>query len=215
MCYSADLSLLSLSFGIFASLMLINFGSKQSQSTNKAIGYFFLFITLIQLVEYFLWIDIDCVNGFNKVGALLGPILNHLQPIVLLLIASTFLEPANLISSSIIIPANIIYFIYCGYHYVKYVSDESNLCIRTNDCNHLDWTWKKDFNYLFYFAISFINIANFYTNINLMVSFGISYILLIISIFRFNKNIGEFWCLMATGVPLINLFMENILNINN
>lgn len=215
MCYSEDLSLISLSFGIFASLMLINFGSKESSNTNKAIGYFFLFVTLMQLVEYFLWIDMDCVNGFNKAGALLGPILNHLQPVVLLVIATTFLEPSNLISPSIVIPANILYLIYCGYQYVLYISDETNLCVKTNECEHLDWTWKKDFNYLFYFTISFINIANFYTNTNLMVSFGISYILLIVSIFGFNKNVGEFWCLMVTGVPLINLFMENILNINN
>lgn len=195
--------------------MLINFGNSLSADTNKAIGYFFLFVTLMQLVEYFLWIDINCSNGFNKVGSLIGPILNHLQPVVLLVIAIIFLEPANLISQNIVIPVNIIYLIYCGYKYIKYVSNESNLCVRTNECDHLNWTWKNDFNYLFYFAISFINVANFYTNVNLMVSFGISYLLLIVSIFGFNKNIGEFWCLMVTGVPLINLYMQNVLNINN
>jgi hypothetical protein len=215
MCYSKDLSLASLSFGIFASLILIYFGNKQSSSTNKTIGYFFLFVTLMQLVEYFLWIDMDCTNGFNKFGSLIGPILNHLQPIVLLIIATIFLEPSNLISPNIIIPSNILYLIYICYQYIKYISNSSNLCIKKNDCAHLDWTWKKDFNYIFYFAISFINIANFYTNTNLMVSFGLSYLLLLISIFNFNKNVGEFWCLMVTGIPFINLFMEKILNINN
>lgn len=215
MCYSADLLLASFSFGIFACLMLINFGNKQSEATNKTIGYFFLFITLMQLVEYFLWIDIDCTSGLNKFASLLGPILNHLQPIVLLVIATIFLQPENLISPNIVIPANVLYLIYCGYQYVKYISDESNLCVKTNDYKHLNWTWKKNFNYLFYYIISFINIANFYTNINLMVSFGISYLLLIISIFEFNNNVGEFWCLMVTGVPLINLFIENVLKINN
>lgn len=215
MCYSKDLSLSSLSFGIIASLMLLNFGNPQSANTNKAIGYFFLFVTLMQLVEYFLWIDIDCSNGFNKLGSLLGPILNHLQPVVLLIVATIFLNPSNLISQSIVIPANVLYLIYSGYQYVKYLSTQTNLCVKTNECDHLDWTWKKDFNYIFYFAISFINVANFYTNVNLMVSFGISYLLLIVSIFGFNKNVGEFWCLMVTGVPFINLFMENVLGINN
>jgi len=215
MCWSKDLSLASLSFGIFSSLMLINFGNKLSSSTNLAIGYFFLFVTLMQLVEYFLWIDINCVNGFNKMGALLGPILNHLQPIVLLIFATIYLSSSNIISQNIIIPANIIYLFYVIYEYYKYVNNPENLCVRTNKCDHLDWSWKKDFNYIFYFAISFINIANFYTNKNLMVSFGLSYILLIISIFNFNQNIGEFWCLFVTGIPLVNLFMENILNINN
>ena len=179
MCYSKNLTLASLSFGIFASFTLIYFGNKQSSSTNKAIGYFFLFVTLMQLVEYFLWIDIDCVSGFNKVGSLAGPILNHLQPIVLLVLATWILQPANLISQSIVIPANMIYLFYVCWQYYKFVSNPSNLCTQTNKCDHLDWTWKKDFNYIYYFAISFINIANFYTNTNLMISFGISYLFLI------------------------------------
>lgn len=215
MCYSKDLSIASLSFGIIASLSLIYFGNVQSSLTNKAIGYFFLFVSLMQLVEYFLWIDIECTNGFNKLGSLLGPIFNHLQPIVLLVLANIYLQPENIISSEIVLPANILYLLYSGYQYYKYISNTSNLCVKTNECDHLDWTWKKDFNYTFYFAISFINIANFYTNTNLMVSFGISYLLLILSIFNFNKNIGEFWCLIVTGVPFINLFLEKILNINN
>ncbi len=98
---------------------------------------------------------------------------------------------------------------------MKYISDDSNLCVKTNKCDHLDWSWKKDFNYTFYFIISFLNVANFYTNTNLIVSFGLSYILLIVSIFNYQSNVGEFWCLMVTGIPLINLLMEKILNINN
>lgn len=215
MCYSKDLSLASLSFGIIASLSLIFFGNKKSSSTNKAIGYFFLFVTLMQLIEYFLWIDIDCNNGFNKVGSLLGPILNHLQPVVLLVLANIYLKPANLIPPIIVILTNILYLFYIGYKYYNYVSNPLNLCVKTNADGHLDWTWKNDFNYYIYHAINFINIANFYTNTNIIISVGISYILFLISFFNFDKNIGEFWCLMITGIPFINLFLENILNINN
>ena len=101
------------------------------------------------------------------------------------------------------------------YQYVKYVTDKSNLCVRTNNCNHLDWTWKKDFKYLFFHSILFINIANFYNNTNLIVSIGVSYVLFFISLLGFKQNAGEFWCLMVTGIPLLNLFMEKVLNINN
>jgi hypothetical protein len=215
MCYSKDLSLSSLTFGIFASLTLIFFGNKESNSTNKTLGYFFLIVSLMQLVEYFLWIDIDCVNGFNKIGALLGPILNHLQPVILLILCIIFLKPTYLIPNNIILFSNIIYLIYIVYKYIIYIQDSNNLCVKTNACEHLDWTWKKDFNYNLYFIINFINIANFCNNTNLIVTVGFSYLILIISIFNFNKNVGEFWCLMVTGLPLVNLFMENILNINN
>ena len=215
MCYSKDLSFKSLTFGIIASLTLIFLGNTQSSSTNKAIGYFYLFVSLMQLVEYFIWSDINCVSGLKKFASLTGPILNHLQPIILLIFATIFIDSANIIPLNIIIPANIIYFLYTGYKYYQYIQNPSNLCIRTNSCGHINWSWKKDYNYLFYFAISFINIANFYTNTNLLVSFILSYLLLIISVFNFNENIGEFWCLMVTGIPFVNLFIEKVLNINN
>jgi hypothetical protein len=216
MCYSKDLSLTSLTFGIIASSALIFLGNKESSQTNKAIGYFYLFVTLMQLVEYFIWTDISCKIGLNKLASLAGPILNHLQPVVLLIFATVFIDSAGIIPiDTVIIPANVLYLLYTAYKYYKYVQNPANLCVQTNTCGHIDWTWKKDYNYLFYFAISFLNIVNFYTNTNLLVAFGLSYILLIISILKFNENIGEFWCLMVTGVPLVNLFMQRVLNINN
>jgi hypothetical protein len=215
MCYSKELSLTSLIFGILTSMTLIFFGNKESYATNNTIGLFYFFVSLMQLVEYFLWIDIDCKNGYNKLGAIIGPILNHLQPVIMLAIASKYLIPKTLISNTILIPLNIAYLIYVYYKYTKYISNKDNLCVKTNKCNHLDWTWKKDFNYIFYFIISFINVANFYNNTNLMVSFVLSYLLLIVSIFKFQKNIGEFWCLMVTGIPFVNIIMQKLLNINN
>ncbi|ARF09514.1 hypothetical protein Indivirus_1_137 [Indivirus ILV1] len=215
MCYSKNLSLASLSFGIFNSIILMYFGNKQSAETNRVIGYLFIFVALMQLVEYFLWIDINCDKGYNKIGSLVGPILNHLQPVIMLALATLFLKSADIIPMNVIIIVNTLYLFYVFQQYYIYVNNPSNLCVKTNDCNHLDWTWKKDFNYSLYFMITLINIANFYTNTNLMVSMGLSYLLLIISILNFNKNIGEFWCLMVTGIPLVNLLMQNVLNINN
>jgi hypothetical protein len=215
MCYSKDLSLTSFIFGISVSLSLIYLGNEKSSKTNKTIGYYFFFISFIQLVEYFIWSDIECKSGLNNFASLIGPILNLAQPVVLLILATIFLDSTNIIPTNIIVPINIIYVIYIGYQYCIYLNDPSNHCIKTNECNHLDWTWKNDFDYTYYFAILFINIANFYTNVNFMISVAFSYLLLLISFLQFHKNIGEFWCLLATSVPLVNLFVQKILNINN
>jgi hypothetical protein len=215
MCYSKELSLASLFFGIFSSIVLLLFGNKESFATNKTISIFYFFVSLMQLVEYLLWIDKDCKNGYNKLGAIIGPILNHMQPVVMLYLASQYLVPKKLISDTILIPLNIAYLIYVYYKYTKYLSNKDNLCVKTNECNHLDWTWKKDFNYIFYFIISFANVANFYNNKNLMTSFGLSYLLLLVSMMKFQKNIGEFWCLMVTGIPIVNIIMQKLFNINN
>jgi hypothetical protein len=215
MCYSKELSLMSLKFGILASVTLLYFGNKESIPTNKTISYFYLFVSLMQLVEYFLWIDINCKNGYNKLGAIIGPILNHLQPVVMLLLSSRYLVSTKVIENNILLFLNIIYLIYVYNKYIKYLSNKDNLCVKTNECNHLDWTWKKDFNYIYYFIISFVNIINYYNNINLMISFSLSYLLLLISMFKFQKNIGEFWCLMVTGIPFINIIIQKLFNSNN
>ena len=166
MCYSKKLSLISFLFGVIASFSLGYFGKKESYQTNKMIALFFLFVSLMQLVEYFLWSDVNCSNGLNKFGAILGPILNHLQPIIMLVFATYYLKSTNVISNSSLVHINTIYLVYVLYKYYIYISNKDNLCIKTNKCNHLDWTWKKDFNYIFYFVISFINVANFYNNTN-------------------------------------------------
>ena len=215
MCFSEDASLFSFVFGIISSLILITCGNSESSDTNKAIGYFFMFVCLMQLIEYIIWKDTNCETGLNNLGSNIGPIFNHLQPIVFLIIASIFIKSQNIIPTNLLIIANIIYICYVVYKYDEYIQEPTNLCTRTNNLGHLDWNWKRKFNYTFYFAISILNFINFYNNLNVSFSMGLSYLLLFTSITNFNKNVGEFWCLMVTGIPLANLILQKIFNVNN
>jgi len=104
---------------------------------------------------------------------------------------------------------------YVIYEYYQYVSNKKNKCIKTNDDGHLDWNWKYDFNYTFYHIMMLVNLINFYDNKNFVASIVASYVLLFLSINKFNNNIGEFWCLMVTGVPVLNIFMQKMLGIDN
>lgn len=215
MCYSKSLSLLSFLFGTFSSLLLIKFGNDESSSTNKVLGLFYIFVSFMQFIEYLLWSDLKCNNGKNKLASLLGPLFNHFQPVVLLVLCSYYLDSQNIIPKNILITVNLLYIIYTIYKYIKYIKNKNNLCTQLNDVKHLDWKWKYDFNYKIYIFLNFFNLVNFYTNKNLSSSVIVSYLLLFISYFKFNKNIGEFWCLMVTGVPLFNLLIQKFMNINN
>ena len=97
MCYSKDLSLTSFIFGITSSISLIYLGNDKSSNTNKMIGYYFLFVTFMQLIEYLIWTDINCTSGLNNFSSIVGPLFNHLQPVVLLILATIFLDSANII----------------------------------------------------------------------------------------------------------------------
>lgn len=215
MCFSKDASLFSFVFGIFSSLALIIYGNFESSDTNKAIGYFFMFVCLMQLIEYLIWKDINCQIGLNKLGSMIGPIFNHLQPIIFLIVASIFLKSQNIIPHDLLVLANILYLCYVIYKYGEYIQNPDNLCTHTNDLGHLDWNWKNNYNYIFYFVMNILNFINYYDNINISTSFGLSYLLLFISITNFNQNIGEFWCLLVTGIPLANLILQKIFNVNN
>ena len=111
--------------------------------------------------------------------------------------------------------ANGLYALYVLTKYKAYIKDENNLCTKINEQGYLDWSWKLDFNYNWYHLMMGINIINYANNINLLVAIVASYILLGISIDKFNQNIGEFWCLMVTSIPLLNIFIQKVLGLDN
>jgi hypothetical protein len=211
MCFSRKLSMLSFLFGLFSSLMLIIYGNKEYYKTNLAIGYFFIFVSLMQLIEYFIWSDLDCKNGLNKLGSLLGPLFNHFQPLILLLLGYLYLKSNNFISMNIVYFLNIIYIYYVLYIYFIVYMKKNNLCVGLNKNNHLDWNWKYSFNYLFYYIIVFINVINYINNKNILIVLLISLLLNIFTYYKFNLNIGEFWSLFVTGIPLLLLFIQKVL----
>ena len=213
MCYSSKLSLMSFIFGIITSFALIIYGNQENINTNKAIGYYLLFVSFMQFIDYLAWIDIKCISGLNQIAAYLGAFINNIQPIVMFILVSYYLKSKNIIPYKLLLIANISYLIYFIYKYYIYISN-NNLCLQPNADGHLVWNWRYNFYYNFYFALIFINIINYYNNINLIISLGFSFFLLFISKNKFNKNVGELWCLMVTGIPLIPLFMQKVLNIN-
>ena len=208
MCFSAKLSLTSFLVGIITSLLLIRYGNEESKETNKAIGYFFMFVSIMQLIEYLMWKDLKCVSGLNKIASIFGPLFNHLQPIILLILGYLYIGD-GIVDKNIILILNALYF---GYVIKKYNPDLT--CTTVNNVGHLDWQWKYGFNYNIYHLMMFVNASQFIKNKNLMISLVLSYIILYFNILNKN-NIGELWCFSVTGIPLINLFVQKVFKINN
>ena len=61
---------------------LLKFGRKELYFYNLLIVIVLLFVSLMQIVDFGMWIDLDCKIGTNKIASFFGPILNHLQPLV-------------------------------------------------------------------------------------------------------------------------------------
>jgi len=206
MCFSAKASLITFLIGTIGSLFLIYFGNPKFINENITFGIFLIFISAIQLMDFFFWIDLKNKIGLNKIITIIGPLLNVGQPIILWLIKLLYFSPnifdkENLPFTSI----NILYLVILLYNYVKFLG-RSTLVTGTNH-GHLEWPWIKYSNPIFYLILFAINIF-YLTNLNYsLLLFSITYFFLILSSVFFKYNIGELWCFFGAFIPFIMFFL--------
>ena len=86
MCFNKEVSIVSyILSSIFSTLLLFN-----SNSTKQHIGLFFLIISQVQLMEYFMWLDPKCTTGLNHSASKTLHLILMFQPMVILLGAIRF-----------------------------------------------------------------------------------------------------------------------------
>ena len=92
MCISASASIKSFLVSVIACLMLVVFGRNEFKVYNWIIAAFFIYISLMQLVDLGMWIDLDCKSGTNKLASILGPIIHYIQPLMAFIILLALVE---------------------------------------------------------------------------------------------------------------------------
>ncbi len=205
MCFTKELSLTSLIVGIGSSLALFLFGNKKVKNTNLAICLFFLFVSFMQFFDLMMWSDQRC-QSINRLASIAGPLFNHLQPVVFLLLSWYFVGSNHMVPSIILVPVNILYCVYVADRYKHYLETE-DLCTETNEDNQLDWEWKYNFNYTIFFCVSLLNYINFFHDINIVLVVAFSYLLMFASN-QWKQNNGQIWCVLVTSVPLVPLLFQ-------
>lgn len=200
MCISKNLSLISFIVSIVSSITLLYFGNAPE---NRVISYYMMFVGLMQLVDYGAWIDLDCTKGSNRLSSIIGPLLNHIQPLLFLLLAYYYLQSSSIVPDKLIVSLGVMYGGYMIYKYITYINT-NNLCIQTDPLSHLVWQWGNNYNYWGYHLLFLLGIINFYKYKGLLVFYIAAYILYSISI----KS--EIWCFLITGLPFLNLILQKI-----
>lgn len=212
MCFNYKVSLITFIIGFILSILLIKYGNIKYSSENKTFGIFFIFISLIQFMDFLFWIDIKNDLGLNKIVTILGPLLNVCQPVILYLIKYFYYKPNILTLENFNLPVallNISYFIYFIIIYTNFLS--TNGLITSTKNNHLSWPWISYFNsfyYLILFGINIFYLTNFRYS---LILFIITYFFLVISAKYFYYNIGELWCFFGAFIPLIIYYVSFLL----
>jgi hypothetical protein len=207
MCFNYKVSLLTFTIGIISCVLLLQNSNIKYNLENKVTGVFFIFISLIQFMDFLFWIDIKNHIGINKITTILGPILNVGQPIILYLVKYFYYKPDILTFRNFNLPVailNLLYFIYFITIYINFLSNEK--LVTSTEKNHLKWPWIKYTNPYFYVILLSINIFYLFTFKYALTFFIITYSFLYISFKYFNYNVGELWCFFGSFIPLIMFF---------
>ena len=221
MCWSRDVSILAFTLIIGSCLLLKKFGNPEYRQYNNILCYFFIFVGLMQLVDFFMWIDLKCNKGYNKVATVLGMILNYLQPFILFMLVLIFTKINNklIIIAKYLNYGYLVIIIGLFIHYIiTTIYSKTGFCSVVNKEGHLKWLWTKKNKYWNFYSL--YHIAMIF-NIYLLWSLGYSvispiicYILLFISMIYFKQNVGELWCFFVVIIPLFEFMRQQILKSN-
>ncbi len=199
MCWNEDVSLNTFLFSSFV-LLLIFYNNtytqyKIEQFNNVWIYYFFISFISMQLIEFFIWRNIN--NTFyNHFFSTMAAILIFIQPIITLMLLPNIALKNNLLITYLIffIP----YFIY------KFVTN--NMKSKISNKGHLVWLFFDTniilfLGWLFFFLFSF-----FYTRMIPTLIFGI--VLFCISYYNYyeDKTLGSMWCWIVNSVMIFYAF---------
>lgn len=217
MCWSRDVSIMAFTLIVGGSLLLKNFGNPEYKQYNNIIAYFFIFVGLMQLVDFFMWIDLKCKKGYNNIATISGMILNYLQPFILFILILIFTKIKTENKQPIIKFSKYLNYGYLAVivglfiHYITTtIRSKTRFCSGVNSEGHLKWFWSDKY-VSWYFLYNVVMIFNIYLLWHLgysIISPIICYILLLVSMIYFKQNIGELWCFFVVIIPLFELIRQ-------
>ncbi len=209
MCFNYQVSLLTFGIGTLYSILLIKLNTKKFKLENKTTGIFLIFISLIQLMDFFFWIDIKNKLGINKLVTILGPIINICQPLILYIIKYIYYKPNILTLNNFNLPIAILNGLYLIYFIKIYIQFLLNDTLTTGvSNNHLKWPWIKYVNPYFYLILFAINILYLFNVSYGLLLFFVTYLFLYLSMKYFYYNAGELWCFFGSFIPVIMYYFS-------
>ena len=195
MCFSKNVSLFTFLTGIIGGLLCYQINTPD----YKIIGLFFMFVSLMQGIEYLLWSHQTC-DKYNKLISNLGMILNHLQPVILCILLFIYSKEKFNKNKKLILTLITVYIVFIIPYSLKF----KNQCTMKDTNNHLDWKWNHmDNGIIVYFLFLLCLVVFGYIlgksfSLFALLSYSISYF-----IYSQEHITGSIWCMFSAFGPLL------------
>ena len=200
MCWNKDISLNTFLFSSFV-LCLIIYNNAYTQYkiddlNNVYIYIFFMSFILMQLIEYFIWININNPL-YNSIFTALATLLIILQPIVSTMLISNKIVKKRLLQGYLlfIVPLSV------------YNFDIKNVNSSVSNLNHLRWNTMFSYNYFYDIIVVmiwlfFFLFPLFYERFTFALIFGLLTLMLTIYNFYKDNTIASMWCWIVNTVMI-------------
>ena len=204
MCYSPKSSLLTF-IAVFSVCIYLWI---KDGNVNKSIAIILFFISLMQIVEFFIWLNIECSNA-NKFISLFIPILLYLQPVIV--IATVLYFNSGRLSPTFYKVVLSIWLI-CSPLFINWMKKGLNKCTTVGSNGHLEWPYANSSNDQFIQTIYNLVLISGIGTLNTK-WYGIFYIVLSSLSYRYSKEIyghswGSIWCNFVNVLALGALFIK-------
>ena len=209
MCYSAESSLTAFIIGTAAGSYLL---FKSKDRTNKFIGLFLIIVNLMQLLEYFMWIDQKC-KKLNEIASKLVNLVLTLQLISLTYGAYIF-KISYLPNNILIIISVLLILKLCEQLYQNFFNNNYSWCTRPNEDNSLQWAnhnkSKNKIGEIIYYLIFVLTPVFFKDRIK-----GVLFFLLLAASWLYNRyenwdTSNSRWCYYSAFTPLFFILLEKL-----
>lgn len=209
MCFNAEVSLVIYAIGTIGSIYLWKY--------NKPLAIFYGWVVLMQMIEFFLWKNQQCLDDATREKNIMitkiGALINNMEPIVLWI--AIILFSYRTLSANI----HVWMIIFCAFTILYMENLSMNKCtvVTKESSPHLHWKWNEGSNYIIYYAsflfsliiLSLEGLEKKVSIINAVMvgaGFFLSHIL-----FTDTHSTGALWCVVAAFAPwlLVNYYSKS------
>jgi hypothetical protein len=143
---------------VISSLILINYGLEKYKIENLIAGIFFIYLSLMNLFQYFVWTDInDLVWNGNSVISQITAFFIYTQPVVLYLLKLFIVQPTAFNWIYAVIELMFLsYAIFCFRNYSILQKQKSSFPDKKTGL--FEWSWFNYIDFIIYFSFMIFSI---------------------------------------------------------
>lgn len=208
MCINANISVITFVISVVSSLLLINYGLERYKKENMIAGLFFIYISFMQILEYFIWVDINDIKwGANNIASQISAIFIFTQPIVLYLLKLIVLQPPKFNWQYAGVEfIFLLYVLYCYKNYIVFQKQKS--CFPDKTTGLLYWSWLNYIDYIIYFSVFVFSIFIYIDFRYAIICSLWLFSLIDLSYYMVPKYYGTLFCFTAGFSPLLFLLWQ-------